>query len=108
MGLGAETALKFAQNGRLASNLTPEEISILRTLYRFPEIVAKAGENYSPNLICNFLFDLAQKYNLFYNHCPILTSEEPIRTNRLILTMAVGQIIKNGLGLIGIQTPERM
>jgi len=89
--------------------LTNEEISILRTIYKFPEVVAEAGENYSPNLICNFLFDLAQKYNLFYNKLPILKAESPeFVEGRLALTAAVDQIIKSGLNLLGIATPERM
>jgi len=86
-----------------------EEKSLLRTIYKFPEIIEEAAKNYSPNLICNFLFDLAQKYNLFYNKLPILKAESPeLVEGRLALTTAVGQIIKNGLNLLGIQTPERM
>ncbi len=104
------------ENGKLNSQFSilnsqfePEELSILRVLYRFPEVVVEAGENYSPNLICNFLFDLAQKYNFFYNKLPILKAEsEELKDFRLALTAAVGQIIKNGLNLLGIQTPERM
>ncbi|MBI5451987.1 arginine--tRNA ligase, partial [Candidatus Gottesmanbacteria bacterium] len=50
----------------------PEELSLLRTLYRFPEVVTEAARTLSPNLICSFLFDLAQKYNLFYSKHSIL------------------------------------
>lgn len=90
-------------------NPNPEEVAILRTIYRFPEVVSEAGERYAPNLICNFLFDLAQKYNLFYNQHPIIKSEpRELRNLRLALTTAVGQVIKNGLGLLGITVPARM
>lgn len=86
-----------------------EDTALLRTIYRFPEVIQEAGENYAPNLLCNFLFDLAQKYNLFYNKQPILKAEsEELKDFRLVLTGAVGQIIKNGLYLLGIETPERM
>jgi len=91
------------------SNLTPEELSLLRTLYRFPEVVEDAARTYSPNLICTFLFDLAQKFNLFYDKHPILKadSREQIAF-RLALTVAVGQVIKNGLDLLGIKVVEKM
>ncbi len=54
------------------SNLSPEELSLLRTLYKFPEVVEAAAVGYAPHLICNFLYDLAQKFNQFYNNVPIL------------------------------------
>ncbi|MCX6725712.1 MAG: arginine--tRNA ligase [Candidatus Shapirobacteria bacterium] len=89
--------------------LKPEEVSLLRALYKFPEVVMEAGENFSPNLICNFIFDLAQKYNLFYNRLPILKADtEEIVNFRLALTTAVGQVLENGLSLLGISAPEKM
>lgn len=89
-------------------NLNPEEIAILRTLYEFPEVVEEVAENYSPNLICSYLFGLAQKFNLFYQKHPILKSEDEKRELRLGLTQAVGQVIKNGLFLLGISAPRKM
>jgi arginyl-tRNA synthetase len=89
--------------------LKKEEIDILREIYKFPEIVEEAAEKFSPNLICNFIFDLAKKYNLFYDLYSILKAEdEEIKNFRLILTKSVAQIIKNSLSLLGIQTPEKM
>jgi len=89
--------------------LKKEEENLLRTIYKFPEIIIEAGEKFSPNLLCNYLFDLAQKYNLFYNKCSILKADSPYMVEfRLALTTAVSQIIKNGLTLLGIDTPERM
>jgi arginyl-tRNA synthetase len=88
-------------------NFNIEEIIVLRTLYRFPEVIQAAAETYSPNLLCNFLFDLAQKYNNFYNKHRIIGSGEA-EEFRLALTVGVGQVLKNGLGILGIATPERM
>ena len=86
-----------------------EETNLLRTLYKFPEVVIQAGEKFSPNLICSFLFDLAQKYNVFYNKFSILQADSSELIDfRLFLTLAVGQVIKNGLQLLGIETPEKM
>jgi arginyl-tRNA synthetase len=89
--------------------LKKEEVDILREIYKFPEIVQEAAEKFSPNLICNFVFDLAKKYNLFYDSYPILKAEnEKTKNFRLILTKAVAQIIKNSLLILGIETPQKM
>jgi arginyl-tRNA synthetase len=68
--------------------------------------VEEAAKNFSPNLLCNFLFDLAQKFNLFYEKEKVIGGEN--ERFRIILTSAVGQILKNGLNLLGIETPEKM
>jgi arginyl-tRNA synthetase len=89
--------------------LKKEEIDILREIYKFPEIIQEAAEKFSPNLICNFVFDLAKKYNLFYDLYPILKAEDEETKNfRLILTKAVAQIIKNSLFILGIEVPKKM
>ncbi|MDO8473955.1 MAG: arginine--tRNA ligase [bacterium] len=98
--------IKFKLNGVKSS---PEEMALLRLLYRFEEVVQEAAEKFSPNLVCNFVFDLAQRYNLFYNTNPVLKAEtKELKDFRLLLTAAVAQIIKNGLSLLGIAAPERM
>jgi arginyl-tRNA synthetase len=89
-----------------ATNLNTEELSVLRFLIRFPEVVESSAKLFSPNLLCNFLYDLAQKYNNFYNANRIIDSDN--EEFRLALTFGVGQVLKNGLKLLGIQTPERM
>jgi len=86
-----------------------EEITILRTIRRFPEIVQQAANNFSPNLICNFIFDLAQKYNIFYEKHSILKAKtEEEKEFRLALTMATRQILENSLELLGISIPQKM
>ncbi|MBI1971376.1 MAG: arginine--tRNA ligase, partial [Candidatus Wildermuthbacteria bacterium] len=89
--------------------LSKEELDILRTTYRFPEIVREAAEKFSPNLVANFALDLAQKYNLFYNTHRVLEAETKDQKQfRLLLTASTAQLLKNCLTLLGIQTPERM
>ena len=97
----------------LQDKLNKEEMRVLRSLPKFPEVVAQAAKNYSPNLLCNYLFDLAQKYNNFYNQHRILESNvkgqmSNVARFRLALTAATGQVLKNGLYLLGIEAPERM
>ena len=94
--------------------LNPEELAVLRGLTRFSEIIVIAAKNYSPNLLANYLFDLAQKYNNFYAHHRILGSERTKNgilsdnQHRLALTAGVAQVLKNGLTILGIETPQRM
>ncbi len=88
------------------NGLGNEELAVLRVLIRFPEVVESAAKNYSPNLLCNYLYDLAQKYNGFYNKDKIIGGEN--EKFRLVLTAGVGQVLKNGLKLLGIESPERM
>jgi len=88
------------------SKLENEEVSLLRSLNKFEEIVEEAGEKFAPNILCTYLFDLAQKFNLFYQKHRIVKSEN--EEFRLALTQAVGQVIKNGLNLLGIPAPEKM
>ncbi len=106
-------ALGTRQKPLVSSNysLVPEELSVLRHLSRFPEIISIAAKTYSPNILAEYLFQLAQKYNAFYNKYRILdTNHKSAVTShfRLSLTSGVGQVLKNGLNLLGINTPEKM
>ncbi len=85
-----------------------DESNVLRLINKFPEIVRQAAVQLAPNLIANYLYDLAQKYNYFYQKNKILESEEETKKFRLMLTQAVGKVIKEGLYLLGIKTVERM
>ena len=95
------------KDGKLSvTDANPEEESVLRSLVKFPETIESSANLYSPNLLCSYLYELAQKYNGFYNKHKIIGSEE--EDLRLALTFGVGQVLKNGLKLLGIATPERM
>ncbi len=87
-------------------NLQPEEMFLLRLLYRFPEIVEEAALKFSPNLLCNYLFEVAKAFNLFYQKHSILKSDQ--QAFRLALTETVGIVIKQGLHLLGIAAPSKM
>ncbi len=90
-------------------SLNPEELSILRYLYRFPDIVAQAGTDYTPNQICNYLYELAKRFNTFYNQHSIIKADSETQKNiRLKITSAVAQVLENGLRLLGIKAPEKM
>jgi arginyl-tRNA synthetase len=89
--------------------LEPEEFSVLQKFIHFPEVIEEAAEKYSPNLLCNYLYDLAKKYNTFYNAKRVLgLDNRDLEKFRLSLTKTTGQILKTGLKLLGIEAPEKM
>ena len=88
--------------------MTIEELNLLRKFHQFSDIVLNAAENYSPNLIATYLYELASEFNLFYQKCPILTADNETKKFRLLITQATANTIKKGLELLGIKTVEKM
>lgn len=87
----------------------PHELAIARILPRFPEVVLTAAQEFKPNLIAGFLYDLASRFNSFYASVPVLKTEnEDVRNARLALVEAVAVTLKNGLALLGINAPDEM
>ena len=71
--------------------------------------MVEAAARFAPNLVCNFLYELAQRFNSFYNKCSILSAQySKQRELRLAMTAAVGQVLKTGLEMLGIKALERM
>jgi len=86
-----------------------KEISLIQKLQGFETAVRQAGTDYNPSCIANYCYDLASEYNRFYHDFSVLHEEdEKKRTIRIALSAAVAQVIKNGMGLLGIEVPERM
>ncbi len=93
----------------ITSELADEEIQVLRKIQQFTEIIESASEQYLPNIICTYLFELAQALNSFYQEIPILKEEDEQKKNiRLNLIKSTAQVLKNGLTLLGIEAPEEM
>ncbi|MBI2414278.1 arginine--tRNA ligase [candidate division WWE3 bacterium] len=84
------------------------ERKILRFLLQFDEKVVYAMNNLSPNLVCDYLFELAQRFNTFYNEIPILASLNNERNFRLLLTKRLRDSLKTGLWLLGIVAPDKV
>jgi arginyl-tRNA synthetase len=86
-----------------------EEIGLLNLLSRFPEVIADAADEFAPHIIANYLFDLAQEFQSFYEKVPVLKARSPQQVaNRLAIVDAVAATIHSGLDLLGIECPERM
>ncbi len=97
---------KWTHSTNSGQELEIEEVALLRHLLHFPEVVAHAASTYSPNIVAEYLYQLAQKFNLFYAKHKIVGSEQ--EEFRLALTTAVGQTLKNGLHILGIPVVEKM
>lgn len=101
-------AKKINQKADLKLLKEKEEIELIRLLSNFPDVLTKATNELRPHLIANYLYSLAQKFNEYYHAHQILKAEEKTRDARLLLIIAVRQVIKNGLSLLGIDVLERM
>lgn len=89
--------------------INPEELQLLRYFYRYPEIVHTAAVEYAPHHLCTYLYQLATYYNTFYNKHSILSADADEQKHlRLQLTQSTAIILRNGLSLLGISTPEKM
>ncbi len=93
----------------LVNDLSDKELYLIRLLTAFPDTVSEAAQAYSPAVVANYLFDLAKEYNQFYHDFSILKEgNADKRTVRLLLSELTGRVLKNGMGLLGIDVPERM
>ncbi len=89
--------------------LEEKEINLIQKLNDFASAVKEAGQNYNPSSIANYCYELTKEYNQFYHDFSILKEEdEDKKLFRLILSKTVAKIIKEGMGLLGIEMPERM
>ncbi|GET24757.1 arginine--tRNA ligase [Prolixibacter sp. NT017] len=86
-----------------------KEIELVKAVNRFQFVVKEAGDNHSPAIVANYIYDLVKEFNQFYHDYSIMNEpDETVRSFRLVLARTVGQTIKNGFSLLGIEVPERM
>ena len=86
----------------------PGELALAKKLAQFGEIVPMILDDHRPNLLCNYLYELAGAFHSFFESCPVLKSAEPARTTRLLLCDTTARVLAKGLDLLGIGVPERM
>ena len=86
----------------------PAEIDLAKRVCQFAEIVPQVLNGFRPNILANYLFELANSFHSFYEACPVLKSEEPARSSRLALCELTGRVLQKGLELLGIKVPEKM
>ena len=103
-----EKKLKVSKDANYESFGLQEEMTVIKVLSHFPEIVAKVGETYKPHHLANYLISLAQAFNEFYHKCPVISELEHQMRSRLLLVDSVRQVLDTGLGLLGITAPQEM
>ena len=87
----------------------PSEKTLAMALLRYAGIVRSVAESLEPHRLCTYLFELANAYSVFYEHCPVLKAEpEALRNSRLSLCRLVRRVLADGLDLLGIEAPTRM
>ncbi len=86
----------------------PEEIALAKQLLIFGLTLEAVAEEYRPNFLCNYLYDLAGRFTSFYEACPVLKAEPDIRATRLALCQLTARVLKQGLAVLGIETIEQM
>ena len=86
----------------------PQEITLAKHLLNFGLVLDAAADEYRPNFICNYLYELAGKFTSFYENCPVLKAEPAGRASRLALCDLTARTLKQGLTVLGIETLEQM
>jgi arginyl-tRNA synthetase len=86
----------------------PAERALALQILKFGEVLHAVLDDQRPNLLCLYLYELANAFHSFYEACPILKSEDPVRSSRLALSGITAELLKSGLSLLGIGVPERM
>ncbi|BES62139.1 arginine--tRNA ligase [Dysgonomonas capnocytophagoides] len=105
----AETGINISDAIDNSIQPTEKEESLIQLLAEFAAVVKQAGDEYSPAVIANYIYDLVKEYNQFYHDHSILKEEnEAIRNFRLILSLNVSRTVQKGMQLLGIEVPDRM
>jgi len=104
----ADKGIKLEGTG-ITTDLAEKELSVLRSLYQYQNVVGEAAMEYSPAVVANYVYELAKEYNQFYQEHPILIEQDETKAQmRLALSHRVGETIAHALNLLGIEVPERM
>ena len=108
--ISREGNINYDELGENASILLNEatELELAKDLLKLSEVIKEVESSLLPNRLCDYLYELSKKYNKFYENCPVLKADEPIKTSRLILCDLTARTLQLGLSLLGIDVLERM
>jgi arginyl-tRNA synthetase len=84
------------------------ELDLAKKMLLFPDVVPAILDGFKPNILANYLYELAAVFHVFYETCPVLSAETPVRDTRLMMCDIFSRLLATGLGLLGIEVPEKM
>ena len=105
----AQVVATLQQFNPQALQLNHYERTLILALHEYQRVIQEAAAKLSPAIVANYIYDLACRFNQFYHECPIAREEnKDVQKLRLILTQSTVQVLRSGLLLLGIETPEQM
>ena len=105
----ADQGIDYSRLPEAELNISEKESYLIQLLTGFPAVVKQSGDEFSPALIANYIYDLVKEYNQFYHDFSILREENvALKQFRLVLSASIAKVIKSGMALLGIEVPERM
>ena len=103
------TTLMIGVDDNSTDTLNDKEVALIQRLTDYPATVKQAGEDFSPAVLCNYAYALAQEFNSFYHDYSILNEADERKKNlRLLLSAEVAKVLKHAMALLGIEMPARM
>jgi len=104
---GQERGIRYEMPGRIVLE-SPFELALAKHILRLGEVLALVARELKPHHLCTYLYELSAKFSGLFENCPVLTSDEPLRTSRLTLCDAAARTLSCGLELLGIEHPDQM
>ena len=106
---GAEATAEAASGGLGLALGEPAELNLARAMIKLTELLQRVEADLYPHVLCEYMYDLSQKFNQFYEACPVMTAPTPeLRRSRLALCQLTARILRLSLDLLGIRVLERM
>ena len=107
-------SIEDIKSGKVLNNVDAKHLldvdsqNVLKLIYNFEDILIQVTDKNEPSILSRYLIDVAKAYSTFYNGNKVIVDDEEIKEARVFLTYAVGEVLKIGAGLLGIQMPEKM
>jgi arginyl-tRNA synthetase len=108
-GLSDSDPMSWPAVGKKVVLNEAEEVALARHIVRFGDTIRQVGRDLYPNVLCDYLFELSQKFSAFYETCPVNQAEtEEIRESRLTLAVVTNDVLVRGMDILGIEVVDRM
>ncbi len=106
----AAKAEELAKSGGLKLDYLTGDAAheLIKLIYNYPDVIVQAADRYEPSLVTRHVIDIAQEFNRFYHDEHIITDNDDEKVAKIALVLATKNVLKNGLGLLGVNAPERM